>query len=67
MSTLLLHPAPPPSFPAPASGEGQFLLQAFTSFAEAAGSLERSYSRNGGMNQELEVGFEARDEVRSRP
>jgi len=45
MSTLLTHSvAPLPSFPPPASGDEQFLLQAFSSFAEAAGSLERSYS-----------------------
>ena len=58
MSTLLLHPASSPSFPAPASGDEQFLLQAFTSFAEAAGSLERSYSllraEVGRLRQELE-------------
>lgn len=58
MSTLLLHSAPSPSFPAPVSGDEQFLLQAFTSFAEAAGSLERSYSllraEVGRLRQELE-------------
>ena len=58
MSTLLLPPVPSASFPAPASGDEQFLLQAFTSFAEAAGSLERSYSllraEVGRLRQELE-------------
>jgi len=58
MSTLLLPSAPSPSFPAPVSGDEQFLLQAFTSFAEAAGSLERSYSllraEVGRLRQELE-------------
>ncbi len=58
MSTLLLHSAPSPSFPAPVSGDEQFLLQAFTSFADAAGSLERSYSllraEVGRLRQELE-------------
>jgi two-component system, sensor histidine kinase FlrB len=40
------HPIPlaPPMALPPAPGDGQFLLQAFSSFAEAAGSLERSYS-----------------------
>jgi two-component system, sensor histidine kinase FlrB len=58
MSTLLLHSAPSPSFPAPVPGDEQFLLQAFTSFADAAGSLERSYSllraEVGRLRQELE-------------
>lgn len=44
MSSLLLPSVPVPSFPAPVPGDEQFLLQAFSSFAEAAGSLERSYS-----------------------
>jgi two-component system sensor histidine kinase FlrB len=45
MSTLLTQSvAPLPSFPPPVPGDEQFLLQAFSSFAEAAGSLERSYS-----------------------
>ncbi len=58
MSTQLLHSAPAPGFPAPVSGDEQFLLQAFTSFADAAGSLERSYSllraEVGRLRQELE-------------
>jgi two-component system, sensor histidine kinase FlrB len=58
MSSLLTHSGPLPSFPVPVSGDEQFLLQAFTSFADAAGSLERSYSllraEVGRLRQELE-------------
>jgi PAS domain S-box-containing protein len=59
MSTLLTHTAAPlPSFPVSVTGDEQFLLQAFSSFAEAAGTLERSYSllraEVGRLRRELE-------------
>ncbi|HLW89236.1 MAG TPA: ATP-binding protein [Terriglobales bacterium] len=49
MTTSLFTPParapsfPAPDFPPPVHGDEQFLLQAFSSFAEAAGSLEHSY------------------------
>jgi two-component system sensor histidine kinase FlrB len=44
MTSHALPLAPPLALPPLDHGDGQFLLQAFSSFAEAAGSLERSYS-----------------------